>query len=101
MARDELPAAITPNENIREATLAGHRLTLYDSFSGDTAGYDCDLVIQPDIHIVHVVGRQLNIGIGRLLQAFEVLLFVCDTAAGVGKDELFGFHSIRSEEARG
>src|ERR1041384_2112606 len=95
MARDELPPPIAPNENIREATLAGQGLTLYDSFGGDATGYHGSLVIEPDIHVVHVIGCQLHIGIRRLLQAFEVLFLRRDSATGVGKDELFGFDAIK------
>src|ERR1041385_1763379 len=72
MARDELPAPVAPNKNIREATLAGHGLTLNESFGGDATSDHGGLLVQTHIHIVHVVARQLHVGIRWLLQAFKV-----------------------------
>src|ERR1043166_1797016 len=95
MSCDELPAPFTPNKNIRKATLARHGLALYESFGGDAAGDDGSLVIQPDIHIVHVVGCQLYVRIRRLLQAFQILLLVRETATGVGEDKFFSLDSIK------
>src|SRR5436305_1359984 len=95
MSRDDLPAPFTPNKDIREAALTGHRLTFGESLGGNAPGDYSRLVVKPDNHIVHVIGCQLNIGIRRLLQAFEVLLLVSNSAPGISKNKFLSLDAIK------
>jgi hypothetical protein len=91
----KLPSFLSPHEDIREATLAENLSALDHSFGSDApSDYGC-LVIEHDVHLIHVIGDQLDIRIGRLLETFQILLLCSDSAAGVGKDKFLGFDAIK------
>ena len=76
MTRDKLPTFLSPYEDIGETTLAHDLGALDHSFIGYAPGDYGRLVIEQDIHLVHVIGDQLNIRIGRLFETFQILLFL-------------------------
>ena len=95
MTRDKLPTSLPPDKDISETTPAD-RLSSFDrSFGGHAPGDDGSLVIQQDIHLVHVIGDQLHVRYARLLETFQILFLSSDAAAGIGENEFLGFDAIK------